>query len=372
MKIGIDTFGCNHARSGFGAYILYFISNIPESCQDEIELFGAEVDRYTYTSEKEIGFASVQLQDNLKKERKWHKRKINKFVKKNGYDVVLYPASNKVIPPKFKNHLGIIIVNSLISNDIKNEKRSYVRQLKKGFKNCHKIIAATQYIKDDLIKLGADKDDIIVIHNGIDHKLFFPMIEFSSSDFVDVSPFSIKRPYFIYSSSLSSPDKKHIELIKAFEQFKRNTGAPHRLVLAGADGEYAKEIHKAAFESEYASDIFLTGFFEYDNIGKLYAGSEAYILPSVNEGVGLPLLEAMACGVPVLCSDKGALKEVGGTSALYFDSDNISDIADNMEKVIDDKDLKEKMVFDGLAWANEFNWETTVEKTLKFIQENKV
>lgn len=370
MKIGIDTFGCNHARSGFGAYILYFISNLPENNDSTIELFGAEIDRYTYTSEKDIAFSSVPVKDNLKSERRWHKRKIHKFIKKNNYDIVLYPAAGKVIPKKFKNHLGIIIVNSLLSVDIKKEKQSYKRQLKQAFKNCYKIIAATEFVKEDLINLGADRNKIKVIHNGIDHKLFFPMIEINSSDIVDISPFSIKRPYFIYGSSLTNPDKKHIELIKAFELFKKNTGYPHRLVLAGANGDYAETIHKYAYESEYSSDIVLTGFFAYDNIAKLYAGSEACIFPPVNEGVGLPLLEAMACGVPVLCSQSGALKEVGGTSALYFNSDNIEEIAECMKKIIEDKELKEKMVFDGLLWAGEFNWEKTVEQTLNVIKSN--
>ena len=370
MKVGIDTFGCNHARSGFGAYIMYFISNLPEKEDIEIELFGSEIDRYTYTSEKDLTFTSVPIHDTLESERRWHKSKINKFAKKNNYDVILYPAASKVLPTNFKTHTGIIIVNSVISVDILNEKSSYLRQMKQGFKNCKKIIAATQFIKEDLIKIGADKDKITVIHNGIDHKLFFPMIEFNTSDIVDISPFAIKRPYFIYGSSLTNQDKKHIELIKAFELFKKNTGYPHRLVLAGTNADYAETIHKYAYESEYSSDIVLTGFFAYDNIAKLYAGAEACVFPPVNEGVGLPLLEAMACGVPVLSSDKGALKEAGGTSALYFDSDNIEEMASCMQKIIEDKDLREKMVFDGLAWAAEFNWETTVQKTIKFIKEN--
>ena len=367
MKIGIDTLGCNHAKSGFGAYVMYFISNLPVDCDHTIELFGSEIDRYTYTSEKDINFQSVPIQDKLAKERKWHKRKVNKFVKKNKYDVVIYPAITNVIPSKFKNHLGIIIVNSVLSVVLQKEKGSYKRQLTKGFKNCHKIIAASEFIKDDLIKLGASEDKITVIHNGIDHKLFFPMIEFSTSDTVTISPFSIKRPYFIYGSSLSSPDKKHIELIKAFELFKDKTAAPHRLVLAGANGDYADAIHEYAFNSKYASDIVLTGFFAYDNIAKLYAGAEACCFPPINEGVGLPLLEAMACGVPVISSNSGALQEAGGTSAIYFDSNNIEEIASCMERIINDKDLREKMVFDGLIWAGEFNWETTVKRTLKLI-----
>ena len=76
----------------------------------------------------------------------------------------------------------------------------------------------------------------------------------------------------------------------------------------------------------------------------------------------------MACGIPVLCSDKGALKEIGGTAPLYFDSDDIDQIALNMQKVVEDKELRENMITDGIIWAKEFNWEETVNTTLKEIE----
>ena len=219
-----------------------------------------------------------------------------------------------------------------------------------------------------MIKLGIEKDRIRVIYNGIDHKLFYPKV-LGDEEAVEVSPFSIKRPYFIYGSRLADKNKKHIELIKAFEIFKKKTGLPHRLVLAGEDGEYASEIHKAVFASEYASDIFLTGFFPHESFSTLYAGAEACIFPSVNEGIGLPVLEAMACGIPVLCSNAGALKEIGGHAPIYFNSDKPEEIAKAMEKVIDDRDLREKMTDLGTVQAAKFNWNSTVEKLIEAINE---
>ena len=87
----------------------------------------------------------------------------------------------------------------------------------------------------------------------------------------------------------------------------------------------------------------------------------------MNEGVGLPILEAMACSIPVLCSQEGALKEIGGTSPLYFDSDNIDQISALMQKIVEDKELRNNIVFDSILWANEFNWEKTVRQTLAII-----
>lgn len=352
MKIGIDTFGCD-PKSGLGSYLLYFIANIPQSDTNTYELFGPEMDRYTYSADKIYNYVSVNVGDSEKKQKAWHKFKINKFIKKNKYDVVLFPAADKMLPKCFKHYTGVAVVNSLVTTP------------SKGFSRIQKIVAATNLIRNNLIELGVDENKIIVVPNGIDHKLFFPVTDFLD-DIVDVKPFAIKRPYFIYGSSLAGPEKKHIELIKAFEIFKKNTGLPHRLVIAGNEGAYSKEVHKAAYDSEFASDIFLTGYFPHESFPKLNAGADACVFPSVNEGSGLPVIEALACGVPVICSDKGALKEVGGNVPLYFNSDEIEDIASKMQTIVENETLRNKMISEGLEWASSFNWETTVSQTIEF------
>lgn len=374
MRIGIDTLGGDHGRSGIGSYIYYFISNLSglqaaakDNQKFEIELFGTEEDRYTYTSGTEIPYSAIKLLETPKALRRWYKYHANRFIKKHNYDIVLYPSASRMLPKHFKHHTAVAVINSIMSSEIADKNRKERKQLKKGILKAHKIIAGSNFIKEDLVKLGVPQERISVIHNGIDHKIFFPMADIFEDEIVDVKPFAIKRPYFVYGSSLSSPEKKHIELIKAFELFKKNTGAPHRLVLAGNDGPYAEEIHKAAFNSPFASDIFLTGFFPHESFARLYGGAEACIFPSVNEGVGLPILEAMACGIPVLCSDKGALKELGGMAPLYFNSDDIDQIATNMQKIVEDQELRDNMITDSIMWAKEFNWEDTVKKTLEIL-----
>lgn len=366
MKIGIDTLGCEHSKSGFGSYLLYFLKNIPADSPYEFELFGSELDRYVYSSEKEKTFVSVKLSDNLKAEQRWHKSKICKFVKKQKYDLIIFPAVENVIAEKKLSAKSIAVMSSIYSNVIRNSRKNK-HQIKKGLTNCTLIIAATNFIKQDLINNGFSPDKIQVVYNGIDHKLFFPSIQ-DESEYVEIKPFAIKRPYFIYGSRLSGQDKKHIELIKAFNLFKKNTNNPHRLVLVGNDGDYSEEIRKEAYNSDYASDIFLTGYFPLESFSRLYAGATACVFPSVNEGIGMPVLEAMACGIPVLCSNGGALTEVGGDVPLYFDSDNIKMIADFMQQIIDDKKLAKEKSEASLSRASLFNWEETVQKTLSLAK----
>ncbi|MCQ2598393.1 MAG: glycosyltransferase family 4 protein [Treponema sp.] len=363
MRIGIDTCGCNHARSGVGSYLLSFVTNLPRTKEYSFELFGLEEDRFTYTSGTEIAYSAIPAQKSLKAQASWHKHRAAKFISKNQYDAVLFP-SPETIPVSSGNAKSIVVVNCLYSALPEKKQK---KLLKKNLKKADFVVAASEEIKKDLCNNGVSSDSIHVIHNGIDHKVFYPVLDLDS-DILDIKPFAIKRPYFIYCSSLSGADKNHIELIKAFELFKKNTGLPQRLVIAGNDGAYSEPVHKAAYDSECAEDIFVTGYFPFESLAKLYAGSDACVIPAENEGVGLPLLEAMASGVPVVCAKSGALPEMGGDVPVYFDPKNIEEIASVLERVVSEEDLRSEMIKKGIERASIFNWETTVAETLSVLK----
>ena len=97
--------------------------------------------------------------------------------------------------------------------------------------------------------------------------------------------------------------------------------------------------------------------------------SEGCLFPSVNEGVGLPVLEAMATGVPVACSNSGALPEIAGSNAIYFDSDNIEQMAATIEQLALDSALRKKLIEGGIDWTKRFTWEKTAEKTVQVLKE---
>ena len=117
-------------------------------------------------------------------------------------------------------------LNSIISKQMESSSGIYKWQFKRGLKKISKIIAASNVIKEDLIKFGISAEKITVVHNGIEHKLFYPMVDLNEDE-IQIHPFAIKRPYFIYGSNINGPEKKHEELIKAFELFKKRTGLSH-------------------------------------------------------------------------------------------------------------------------------------------------
>ncbi|MBQ9238236.1 MAG: glycosyltransferase, partial [Treponema sp.] len=173
MKFGIDAFGGDHARSGIGSYIHSFTANIVSAPDVQFELFGSELDRYTYNSDKDIPYTAVPVPDSLVAERFWHFMRANAFAAKAGYDCVLYPAVERVLPLSFTVP-GVAVVNSIVSSFFKEKPDRVLRfQIRRGFDAVQKIIAPSKFIKHDLMRGGVNPAKIVVIHNGIDHRLFF-------------------------------------------------------------------------------------------------------------------------------------------------------------------------------------------------------
>ena len=168
---------------------------------------------------------------------------------------------------------------------------------------------------------------------------------------------------------MRNADKKHIELIRAFSLFKKRTGLSHRLVIAGSGSLYSDAVRKEAYSCEAASDIFITGYFPHENFPELYRNADACVFPSITEGVGLSVLEAMASGLPVACAKAGALPEVAGDNALYFDSNNIEDIAQAMQTIVIDQKLRTRLISGGIERVKKFSWRETATKTLNLIKE---
>lgn len=368
MKIGIDTFGCDHGRSGIGSYILSLVRNLPES-ENLIDLFGPELDRYTYSSGVEaISYTGVSVADSLLAERFWHLAAFNSFARKQKYDAVLFPSGAKLLPLKFEVP-SVVVVQDILSDVYKNsDDMAITGLLKMQLRKAQRIIASSRFVRDDLMNLHIPESRITVVHNGIDTSLFYPHPTVNN-EAVLIHPFSIRRPYIIYASRVAYPSKCHVELVKAFSIFKKKTGAPHRLVLAGADGVNAEIVHREIIKSPVSSDILLTGYFPHQNLPELYSAADACIFPSSIEGVGLPVLEAMACGIPVACARAGALPEMAGDNVLYFDQNSPEEIASAIERLVrtptgENEALRNDLVSRSLEWVKGFDWKKSAQETI--------
>lgn len=365
MKIGIDTFGCGHGQSGIGSYLNSLLRNFRNTEEIQFELFGAEIDRYVFGRDSNLGFEPVFLPDNRHSEKIWSMFFCNHFARSRKYDAMLFPSASSL--PFFSATPSVAVVNDIVSGIFEENDFAGRLRIRRGLREVSKVIVPNNFVRKDLERLGIDKKKIIVVHNGVNHSLFYPRTFFSSESEM-IRPFAIRRPYFLYATKISSHLKRHVELIKAFEIFKKRSGLPHRLVLAGGEGACSDIVRKTASLSPYAPDIFITGYLPHESLPAFYARSDACIFPSEIEGTGLPVLEAMATGIPVACSKAGALQEMTGGKAIIFDSSNIEEISFAIEKLASDAGLRKKMTEEGIVWARRFDWESTARETIKVLR----
>ena len=205
---------------------------------------------------------------------------------------------------------------------------------------------------------GVMREKVKVIWNGIDHDLFRP----SEPVLIRkrLAEIGLHNPYFIYLARLEHPGKNHVRLLEAFEIFcARHPGLTHELVLGGADWHGAEVIHRRVMDSPNKSRIRCLGFVEKSDLPVLYAGATALVYPSLFEGFGLPLVESMASGGPVICSARGSLGEVAGEAACIIDPDSTIDMAEAMERVATDEKYRLELVRKGCERARAFSWDET-------------
>jgi glycosyltransferase involved in cell wall biosynthesis len=254
---------------------------------------------------------------------------------------------------KTRKHLGAVI-RMMLPNSLRRLDR---------------IIAVSQWVKQELVERAHVKESLIeVVPNGIDHTAFYPRPR-NEESVVLIQPFSFRRPYILCASRIDFPVKNHIRLIKAFGIFKERTKYPHRLVIAGADSQGAEKVKGAAAASPWRNDIFFTGHFPLKNLPELYSGADFAVFPSMYEGFGMGVLEAMASGVPVACARAASLPEAADNAALYFDPVNVEDMADRMVALSSDREIYRECRRLGLEQVQSFSWDRCAEQTLRIIQE---
>ncbi len=233
-------------------------------------------------------------------------------------------------------------------------------------KYADKIIVPTEFTKRELEQNYTIKDNkITVIYEGYDRKNFY-LINNDKDD--PILENKLKPPYFLYVGRLET--KKNIRgLIEAYNKLlSRKANAPE-LVLIGPPGYGYIKIRDKIKENK---NIKVLNYVVSEDLTFFYNQAVALIFPSFYEGFGLPVLEAMACGCPVIASRAGSLPEIGSSAALYFSPDDMNGLAELMEKMIEDKNIVGRLKQSGLERVKSFSWGKCAGETYKiFSQLNK-
>ena len=240
--------------------------------------------------------------------------------------------------------------------------------VKRTIRQAVKVITPSEFSRRAIMRAyGMTEESIEVVPIAVS-PLFRPMAHAAAADFV-ARRFGVHGRYIVTVGDLQ-PRKNQIGLIRAFERFvDANPALPHHLVIVGQRTWFADRVEEAAKSSHAASRIHFTDFVDDNELLHLYNASDLLVFPSFYEGFGLPVLEAMACGRAVACSNSSAIPEVASAAAILFDPESPDDIAKAMTDVLTDGELRARMERLGQQRASSFTWERTARRTLEIYYE---
>jgi glycosyltransferase involved in cell wall biosynthesis len=230
------------------------------------------------------------------------------------------------------------------------------------------IMAISKHVKNDIVTHYNIRPDVIsVTYLGVNHEAFFP--ERSGDADYARTRYNLPEKYILYAAALL-PHKNHQRLLQAFKDIKGKIPG-RKLVLTGAWEKGHDTVVGIIADLGLQDDVLMLGWIPFEDIPLIYRGAELFVYPTLHEGFGLPVLEAMASGVPVVCSRVEPLIEIAGDAAFFVDPYDQSDIARGIAAICGDKALRTQLVERGLLRAGEFTWDKTAKATLALLSGKK-
>jgi len=228
------------------------------------------------------------------------------------------------------------------------------------------LVAVSGATKTDMVKYWHCREDhVTVLYNGLSGN---GERGTGGGEALRVSA-SPRETTILYISRIEHPGKNHVRLIEAYSRLPRETAAAHPLVIAGSDWKDADVVHNAAAASPHAKFIRFAGFVSGEKLAEVWSKAGFYVFPSLFEGFGLSLIEAMAQGIPCACSNNGSLGEIAGDVALTFDPESVDEIAAALARLLGESAAEhEARVKRGLEWIKRFSWDDHAKGIVELIE----
>ena len=280
-----------------------------------------------------------------------------------GVDV--YHATNFFLPPTRRakrvltiHDLAFLAMPELCSPAIVGP---FSKGIRRFAAEADAILAYSESTKRDIVRLlDVDPKKIVAAPIAADPDLR-PMPREAAQARLETQ-YGIKPPFLLFVGTLE-PRKNVAGIIRAFSSIAGDI--PHTLVLVGPEGWNAAAIIETIDRCRLEKRVVRPGFAPREDLPAFYSAADAFVFPTRYEGFGLPLLEAMTCGCPVITSDNSSVREVAGDAALYAPCDDIEAIASGIRRVIEDATLRESLVARGYAQISRFSWERCAQTTLE-------
>ncbi|HEX5054293.1 MAG TPA: glycosyltransferase family 1 protein [Planctomycetota bacterium] len=229
----------------------------------------------------------------------------------------------------------------------------------------HRVVTVSHFSRDEIVRaMGMARERIDVVHEAAD-----PLFRHVPGTAVPARfrPQLGDRPFVLYVGSVE-PRKNLATLVDAFAAVKRRSRHPASLAIAGGSGWKNSAVHEAVDRHGLRDQVHLLGFVSDDELLALYNTCAVFCYPTLYEGFGLPVIEAMSCGAPVITSRVASLPEVGGGAVAYVDEPrDAAALATTLQQVLEDRELRERLRRDGLAQAARFSWDRAARETLAIL-----
>jgi glycosyltransferase involved in cell wall biosynthesis len=370
-KILISGMAYDGGKSGISVYMNNMIMELAREHLVNVVMLESDIKCFPASDNPNIRF--IKTSDFLRKpliNMFWHLLVLPFMIMRGKYDFIFLPAANRralLFYPLYT----IAVVHDLSQYHISGKydlfRMFYIKRiLPFCVRRANQLIAVSNSTRDDLIKFWKiPPSKISVIYNGYDHKLYNikSIIEPQFHQEGDTG-----KKYILYISRIEHPGKNHLNLIKAYEKLSDNIRNKYDLVLAGSFWQGSEPVKEYAEQSFCRESIKFPGYIDNSALPSLYRNASLYVFPSLFEGFGLSLLEAMACGIPIVCSNNSSLAEVAGEAALKFDPLSIHQIKACMESILSDDGLRDKMVQAGLQRIKDFDWRKNADKVIELYE----
>jgi glycosyltransferase involved in cell wall biosynthesis len=370
MNIGFISWILDRQRTGIDNYLYNLITNMVKNGKsNEISLI-----HYKKTEDPIYEATNEILLPDLPKILKYSLA-LPYAIKKANLDILHVPAHwhNQLMPFYLNyNTKKVLTIHDLSpftypTTHNKQTVKLWGPTLKLIKKRIDNVIVDSNNTKNDCIKyLGIPEEKIKVIYLAAD-KIFKPNKDKENLQEYLKNKYEVKFPFILCVGTLEK--RKNIpNLIKAFNKIKK-TLKNYQLVIIGNKGWKYKSIFNTLNELNIKDDVIFTGYVPNEDLVKFYNTADLFVYPSIYEGFGLPPLEAMACGCPVITANTSSLPEVVGKAAITIDPYNVNELSCAMYKILINENLKTELSRKSLSQAKKFSWEKTASQTWKIYEE---
>lgn len=279
----------------------------------------------------------------------------------------LYHSTSNILP-YFAKVPSVLTIHDLVPVDYPEyssiETSIYYRLfLSRSIHKAKKIIAVSNKVKEDIInRYGIDPVKIHVVYHGVGEE--FKKIHDPQFLKLVIEKYKLPKSFLLFIGNLE-PRKNLLRVIDAFIHLKKHQQINQKLVIAGKNGWEYESIYQKVKLEKMEDEIIFTGYLDRNDLPSIYSLCSLFVFPSLYEGFGLPVLEAMACEAPVMISDRGALPEITDQISPQANAFDVQDIANKIHLLLTNPDIRNKNIQHGMVRAKSFTWKKTAEETLK-------